>query len=78
MGYVEETLEELGSSNLFAKRKRQKLEIGTDNSTLDGFDEASHDSSPDPEMSEDLNVTKCIICLRYSTFELPLLNVNPI
>ena len=62
--YVEETLEESNSSNLLVKRKKPKLEINTGKSLLDDLDVESRESSPDHEMSPDLSLSKCIVCLR--------------
>ena len=67
LGYVEETLEELSSSNLLVKRKRPKLEISTGKSALDDLEAVSRESSPDHEMSPDLAVSRCLICSRYIT-----------
>ncbi|CAB4005554.1 Integrator complex subunit 12 [Paramuricea clavata] len=62
LGFVEETLEELSSSNLLVKRKRPKLEISTENAIFDDLEVVSRESSPDHEMSADLAVSKCIVC----------------
>ena len=64
LGFVEETLEELSSSNLLVKRKRPKLEISTENAIFDDLEVVSRESSPDHEMSADLAVSKCIVCSR--------------
>ena len=67
LGYVEETLEELSSSNLLSKRKRPKLEISTGKSVLEDLEVVSRESSPDNEMLPDLAVSRCLICSRYIT-----------
>ena len=64
LGYVEETLEELGSSNLLVKRKGPKLEISVGKTLLDDVEVPSRESSPDHEMSSDLAVSKCAVCSR--------------
>ena len=62
LGYIQETLEEFGPSNLLAKRKRPKLEISTGQTMLDDLEVVSRESSPDHEMSADLAVSKCVVC----------------
>jgi hypothetical protein len=67
MGYIQETLEEFAPSSLLAKRKRPKLEISTGQTVLEDFEVLSRESSPDHEMSADLSLSKCFVCLRYHT-----------